>query len=123
MYQRPHKQVHAAELVVAFTDGAAHSRIPSGANVADICETVGVFSRRRQQTPLFVKVQFDVLSPNDYSSVSLMPRRVQNAALAQRTPEAELVKPALDQSSLSALRRHAKTVASHDPVPLKAIMN
>ena len=123
MYQSPNQQVHTAELVVAFIDGTAHSRIPTGANVADICERVRRFSRQRQKAPLSVKVQFDVLNPDSYTGASVMLRTVLNVPVARRTRQVEIINSAHDQSGLSAQRRHAEIVASHDRRHFNAIMN
>jgi putative transposase len=46
-----------------------------------------------------------------------------NVALARRTPRVEIMNSAPDQSGLSALRRHAENVASHDQRHFNAIMN
>jgi hypothetical protein len=78
MFQSHHNQLPTAELVVAFIDGTAHARIPTGINVTDICERVRRLSRRRQNTPLSVKVHFDVLNPESQTGASGMLRKVLN---------------------------------------------
>jgi hypothetical protein len=123
MYQSHHNHLPTAELVVAFIDGTAHSRIPTGVNVADICERVQRLSRRRQKAPLSVKVQFDVLNPDIHAGASVMLRKVLNVLVARQTPKVEIMNSAHDQSGLSALRRHAEIVASHDQRDFNAIMN
>jgi hypothetical protein len=123
MYQSHHNQLPAAELVVAFIDGTAHSRIPTGANVADICERVRRVSRRRQKVPLSVKVQFDVLNPDIHTGASVMLRKVLNLPVARQTPKVEIIDSAHDQSGSSALRRYAEIVARHDQRNFNAIMN
>jgi hypothetical protein len=123
MYQSPNEQVHTAELVVAFIDGTAHARIPTGANVADICERVRRFSRQRHKAPLSVKVQFDVLNPDSHTAASVMLRTVLSVPVARRTPKVEIIDSAHGQSGLSALRRLAEIVASHDQRHFNAIMN
>jgi hypothetical protein len=112
MYQSPHKEHYAAELVVAFIDGTACSRIPYGSNVADICGSVQRFSQRRQKTPLFVKVHFDLLSPKIHAGVSVMLRKVLNVA-PPRTGllgRADKTRPRLDQLVFPA----REAVTSHD---------
>ena len=121
MFQSHHNQLPTAELVVAIIDGTAHSRIPTGANVADICERVRCASRRRQKPPLFVKVKFDVLNPDSHTGASVMLRKVLNVPVAPPA-KVEIIDSTHGQSGSSALRRQAGIVGSHDQRRFNAIM-